>query len=120
MKFELIWLYICFLFEEREVTSGGTTAGGAAGWAGWAVTGMSSLTTKFYQKATKKPAAPVTSNPASEPASSARPEADAAVAQHEPEFKEVEKEKEEEEEEEEDQSAGWAEDWGDMEVSIKI
>lgn len=33
--------------------TGGSPSGTAAGWAGWAVTGVSSLTSKIYSKATK-------------------------------------------------------------------
>ena len=34
--------------------SGATAMNSASGWAGWAVTGMSSLTSKIYSKATSK------------------------------------------------------------------
>ena len=39
------------VITEKDVTSGGTSAGGsdAAGWAGWAVSGMTSLTSKIYK-----------------------------------------------------------------------
>ncbi|KAL3874122.1 hypothetical protein ACJMK2_037177 [Sinanodonta woodiana] len=41
---------------EKDVQSGGTPSAGAASWAGWAVTGVSSLTSKLYKKtATTKP-----------------------------------------------------------------
>lgn len=36
--------------EHEVMTGGSTTAMSPAGWAGWAVTGMSSLTSKFYSK----------------------------------------------------------------------
>ncbi|KAK7104395.1 N-terminal kinase-like protein [Littorina saxatilis] len=41
---------------EREVLAGGSTTAmsSASGWAGWAVTGMSSLTSKIYSKAAQK------------------------------------------------------------------
>lgn len=45
---------------EREVMAGGSTTAinNASGWAGWAVTGMSSLTSKIYSKATTAKAKP--------------------------------------------------------------
>lgn len=42
-----------FLFAEKDVMTGGSPSSTAAGWAGWAVTGVSSLTSKIYSKATK-------------------------------------------------------------------
>ena len=42
---------VSVVVAEKDVTSGGTSAGGsdAAGWAGWAVSGMTSLTSKIYK-----------------------------------------------------------------------
>ncbi|KAK7504801.1 hypothetical protein BaRGS_00003829 [Batillaria attramentaria] len=52
---------------EREVMTGGSaTAMSPAGWAGWAVTGMSSLTSKFYSKGSRaKPTPPAGMGPQS-------------------------------------------------------
>ncbi|XP_060575730.1 N-terminal kinase-like protein [Ruditapes philippinarum] len=43
---------------EKDVLSGGTVNNTAAGWAGWAIGGVSTLTSKVYSKATKKPSGP--------------------------------------------------------------
>lgn len=37
------------IFSEKDVYAGGSTAGETASWAGWAVTGVTSLTAKFYK-----------------------------------------------------------------------
>jgi len=39
---------------EKDVQSGGVPDNSAAGWAGWAIGGVSTLTSKVYNKATKK------------------------------------------------------------------
>ncbi|KAL4238493.1 N-terminal kinase-like protein [Mactra antiquata] len=39
---------------EKDVLSGGSVDNTAAGWAGWAIGGVSTLTSKVYSKATKK------------------------------------------------------------------
>ena len=41
-------------FTEKDVMMGGSPSSLAAGWAGWAVTGVSSLTSKIYNKAKTK------------------------------------------------------------------
>lgn len=41
-------------FTEKDVLSGGVPNNTAAGWAGWAIGGVSTLTSKVYNKATKK------------------------------------------------------------------
>jgi len=46
---------VIYLFSEKDVLSGGVPNNSAAGWAGWAIGGVSNLTTKVYNKATKKP-----------------------------------------------------------------
>lgn len=42
--------FICiFLFTEKDVHAASTSPGVVGGWAGWAVTGVSSLTSKFIR-----------------------------------------------------------------------
>lgn len=53
---------------EKDVTSSGQTGGSAATWAGWAVTGVSSLTSKLIRNAPAgSEAAPAENSPAPQP-----------------------------------------------------
>nr|KAG5712267.1 hypothetical protein BaRGS_023846 [Batillaria attramentaria] len=106
---------------EREVMTGGSaTAMSPAGWAGWAVTGMSSLTSKFYSKGSRaKPTPPAGMGPQST-APTPKPsseEARPASFAKEP-TRDLPSSRVEEEEEEDPEASGWdEEDWGDMDVS---
>ncbi|CAH1262011.1 SCYL1 [Branchiostoma lanceolatum] len=100
---------------ESEVNSPGTTDSSASGWTGWAVTGVSSLTSKLYRGG-NKPAAtapgaqqPTAKAPSAEPTPSQPANAPVSTRQ-EPEV--------EVEEEESGDDGGWendTEEWGSME-----
>ncbi|XP_060081626.1 N-terminal kinase-like protein isoform X2 [Ylistrum balloti] len=94
---------------EKDVLAGGSAMGSASSWTGWAVTGMSSLTSKIYSKAKPGTGAPkpTMSGSATKPTDS-RPQSRQSAPKEEPE---PEPSLEEEEE-------GWNEDdWGDIQES---
>ncbi|XP_052057692.1 N-terminal kinase-like protein isoform X1 [Mytilus californianus] len=101
---------------EKDVMSGGSPSSIAAGWAGWAVTGVSSLTSKIYSKArAKNPQAG--ENPSlSGTAQSSTAELTKPTVQTKSEPEPVQTNLTEPVEA--DEGAGWDdEDWGDIDTS---
>ncbi|XP_076442467.1 N-terminal kinase-like protein isoform X2 [Babylonia areolata] len=105
---------------EREVMAGGsaTAMSNASGWAGWAVTGMSSLTSKIYSKATTAktkpaPSAGMETQPSTEPS---KPDRDSSQASRVPPMsRDLGGDLPKSTAEEEGGGGGWDdEDWGDM------
>ncbi|XP_052275886.1 N-terminal kinase-like protein isoform X2 [Dreissena polymorpha] len=100
---------------EKDVLSGGVPDNSAAGWAGWAIGGVSNLTSKVYSKATKKSptAGPAMkgSAPSSEiPSVPAAPKPDTGP-------KVTDNNSRDDVVEDDDSSAGWDnddDDWGDI------
>lgn len=60
-----------FAFPEKDVTASGQVGGSAATWAGWAVTGVSSLTSKLIRNAPAGPEGAAAGNAQPAAASSA-------------------------------------------------
>ncbi|XP_069116856.1 N-terminal kinase-like protein [Argopecten irradians] len=99
---------------EKDVMAGGSAMGSSGSWTGWAVTGMSSLTSKIYSKAKPGTGAPKQSMSGSTPKStdSRPPQTSQSSPKQENEAKPSQEEEEEEEEE------GWGEEgWGDIQES---
>lgn len=105
---------------EKDVLTGGSPSSLAAGWAGWAVTGVSSLTSKIYSKATANKNIGASSNPTLSAATpSTTTDTSKPTVQPEPEQEQSKPDQASSYKQEEPSTAeGWDdEDWGDMDAS---
>ncbi|XP_059154679.1 N-terminal kinase-like protein [Physella acuta] len=103
---------------EKEVSSGTATA--ASGWAGWAVTGMSSLTSKIYSK-TPKPQEGGAASAPHQAAVKKSPSAPEKVGTVSPSVVTQHVDTSMEKIEEKTSGDGWEdEDWGDLDDSTSI
>ncbi|XP_052769512.1 N-terminal kinase-like protein [Mya arenaria] len=105
---------------EKDVMSGGVPNNSAAGWAGWAIGGVSTLTSKVYSKATKKPtnAGPTLKGKASPDAPGVPSPTSQTPTSTSPSQPEVQ-DSEENEGEGQQADAGWDDDdgdWGDIDT----
>ncbi|GFR57907.1 N-terminal kinase-like protein [Elysia marginata] len=112
---------------EKDVMSGSTGGPSTSGWAGWAVTGMSSLTSKIYSKATTKagPGSTVQANKSQASSSSktqpSSPSPNIGARAASMGDQDRGQQDEEDEEEEPDTGGGWDEDdWGDLDDSSNL
>ncbi|XP_013069379.2 N-terminal kinase-like protein isoform X1 [Biomphalaria glabrata] len=116
---------------EKEVMSGTATAASASGWAGWAVTGMSTLTSKIYSKSgVTKPTGDTSSPGSDKPSVQAVPSKPSSALPASEPSKPIQNQtaapdvEDEEDTKEDGTGDGWEEDdWGDLDdtsKSIKI
>ncbi|XP_033736298.1 N-terminal kinase-like protein isoform X2 [Pecten maximus] len=94
---------------EKDVMAGGSAMGSSSTWTGWAVTGMSSLTSKIYKKAKPGTGAPKQSMSGSTPKpTNSRP----------PQTTQSSPKEEDEPEPSQEEEEGWDEEgWGDIQES---